>query len=104
MSRNKTDDLYKVALESANKYLELVKINNNSSNINQTDDFYIYYTLSKLALESASYYIDTYDNSEAARYLYLAKQSHERKDFDNAILCINTIMEFNNTESTMYIM
>jgi hypothetical protein len=101
MSRNHTNNLYTEALKSASSYLELVKINNNSININQTDDYHIYYTLSKLALESAINYVDFYNNVESKNYLNIAKQALEIKDFEIAIEYINVSIEFTNTESVI---
>jgi hypothetical protein len=100
MSRNHNKDLYIITLKSASSYLELAKINNNSININQTDDFHVYYTLSIIALEYATKYVDFYyNNVESKNYLNIAKQALEIKDFEIAIEYINVIIEFNNTES-----
>lgn len=70
---------------------------------NQTDDFHVYYTLSKISLDIA---IKKY-NLSSIRYLRQAKQACNLKEFDDAIYYLQQLLQpldIINENDELYIM
>jgi hypothetical protein len=95
-----TDNFYN--LDSIIKHLKNAKESYLKTR-NQTDDFHVYYTLSKISLDIAI----KKSNLSSIRYLRQAKQSCHLKEFDDAIYYIQQLLLSNEVldeNDELYIM
>jgi hypothetical protein len=95
-----TDNFYN--LDSIIKHLKNAKESYLTTR-NQTDDFHVYYTLSKISLDIAI----KKSNSSSIRYLRQAKQVCNLKEFDDAIYYLQQLLQpldIINKNDELYIM